>query len=126
MYTQLKLDALKTEMKMYSKLVLEHASRNGRGKSQSILVKYKGTVREPWVIASRSSNKDAKCKKIVTEKRLNKWIDYLLDHLHVQIGDIVMQQSIGIPMGTSCSPFLANLMLFMYEVEYFSDEISRL
>ena len=37
-----------------------------------------------------------------------------------------MQQSISIPMSTSCSLFLANLMLFMYELEYLSDEISRL
>ena len=37
-----------------------------------------------------------------------------------------MPQSIGIPMGTSCSPFLANLMLFMYEFEHFSDEVSRM
>ena len=29
-------------------------------------------------------------------------------------------------MGASCSPFLGNLKLFMYDFEYFSDEISRL
>ena len=34
-----------------------------------------------------------------------------------------MTQTIGIPMGASCSPFLANLMLFMYELEYFSKAI---
>jgi len=29
-------------------------------------------------------------------------------------------------MGTSCSPFLANLTLFMFEFEWFSEQISRL
>ena len=46
MYTQLKLDALKTKMKMYSELVYEYAKKNGktvanRGKSKAILVEYK-------------------------------------------------------------------------------------
>ena len=52
MYTQVKLDALKTKMKMYSKLLFEYAKQSGktvskRGKSKAILVKYKGAVREP-------------------------------------------------------------------------------
>jgi len=33
------------------------------------------------------------------------------------------KQVIGIPMGASCSPFSANLMLFMYELECFSKAI---
>ena len=41
----------------------------------------------------------------------------------MQAGDNIMIQTIGIPMGASCSPFLANLMLFMYELEYFSKAI---
>ena len=36
-----------------------------------------------------------------------------------------MQQRIGLPMGTNCSPFMANLVLFMYELEYFVEEISK-
>ena len=30
-----------------------------------------------------------------------------------------MQQVIGIPMGTNCAPFLANILLYMYELEFF-------
>ena len=36
-----------------------------------------------------------------------------------------MQQRIGLPMGTNGSPFMANLVLFMYELEYFVEEISK-
>merc|ERR1719478_325686 len=36
-----------------------------------------------------------------------------------------MKQVIGIPMGVSCAPYLANLMLFMYEFEYFKKFIKQ-
>ena len=55
-----------------------------------------------------------------------KWIKYLLEHLYVKVGDKIYRQEIGVPMGTSCSPFLANLTLFMFEFEWFSEQISRL
>ena len=52
-------------------------------------------------------------------------INYLLDNLYVQVGDQLLQQVIGIPMGVSCAPYLANLMLFMYELEFFDAFISK-
>ena len=36
-----------------------------------------------------------------------------------------MKQVIGIPMGVSCAPYLANLMLFMYEFQYFKKFIKQ-
>ena len=30
-----------------------------------------------------------------------------------------MRQTIGIPIGTNCAPFLANILLYMYELEFF-------
>ena len=32
--------------------------------------------------------------------------------------DVVFKQTIGIPMGTDCAPFLANLFLYAYEFKY--------
>ena len=46
------------------------------------------------------------------------WLHFLLDNLYVQAGNQLKQQIIGIPMGTDCSPILANLLLFMYELEW--------
>ena len=37
-----------------------------------------------------------------------------------------MKQVVGIPVGTSCSPFLANLTLVMFEFEWFAQQISTL
>ena len=40
-------------------------------------------------------------------------ISWLIDNTYVKIGDKVFRQVIGIPMGTDCAPFLANLFLFI-------------
>ena len=65
-----------------------------------------------------------KLKKSITPARFEKWINYLLDNLYIQVGDELLRQVVGIPMGVSCAPYLANLMLFMYELEFFDDFIS--
>lgn len=49
---------------------------------------------------------------------LLKAIDTLLDNIYIQCGDMVFKQVIGIPMGTSCAPYLANLFLFAYEAQW--------
>ena len=43
-----------------------------------------------------------------------KRLHFLLDNVHIQVGDHVFQQCIGIPMGTNCAPLLADL-LYDYE-----------
>ena len=45
-------------------------------------------------------------------------IFWLIDNTYVMVGNQVLQQTIGIPMGTDCAPFLANLFLFSYEFEF--------
>ena len=79
-----------------------------------------------WVPVSDSGGQDdTDSKKFVSAATLKRWIDYLLQRLFVKVGDQVKLQGIGLPMGTSCSPFLANLVLFMYEFEYFTNEIAK-
>ena len=88
-------------------------------------VQHWGRSQKPWKRAD-ASLEDTERVKFVTKERLIRWIEYLLKHLYVQIGDKVMKQVVGIPMGTSCSPFLANLTLFMFEFEWFAQQISTL
>ena len=52
------------------------------------------------------------CKKVI---RLMNW---LLDNIYVTFGDQLFRQVIGIPMGTDCAPFLANLFLYSYEYKW--------
>ena len=43
-------------------------------------------------------------------------LDFLLDNMYVQCGDKTFKQVVGIPMGTDCGPFLANL--YLHHLEY--------
>ena len=44
-------------------------------------------------------------------------MNWLIDNIFVKFGDKVFRQVIGIPMGTDCAPFLANLFLYSYEYQ---------
>ena len=45
-------------------------------------------------------------------------VNYLIDNIYVVCGNTLFRQVIGIPMGTDCAPFLANLFLYSYECEW--------
>lgn len=51
-----------------------------------------------------------------TKQELLKHIYYLIDNIYVTVGSNVFRQVVGIPMGTDCAPFLANL--YLYALEY--------
>src|SRR3982751_6633898 len=65
---------------------------------------------------ARWSNKREKNSDVtfVESETLIKMINWLVDNIYVIVGDKVFRQVIGIPMGTDCAPFLANLFLFSY------------
>ena len=54
----------------------------------------------------------------VTEGKLMDMITFLIDNIYVKCGTKVFRQVIGIPMGTDCAPFLANLFLYFYEFHF--------
>lgn len=45
------------------------------------------------------------------------WIEYIIDNAMVEYLGELYRQVIGIPMGTSCAPYLANIFLHVYEYE---------
>jgi len=49
---------------------------------------------------------------------LCKFINVVIDNSYIVYHDTVYRQVIGIPMGTNCAPFLANIFLHVYEYEY--------
>ena len=53
-----------------------------------------------------------------TADNICKMIEFLIDHIFVQFGGCLFRQVIGIPMGTNCSPLLADLFLYSYENEF--------
>ena len=46
---------------------------------------------------------------------------FLMENIYVQFDDMVYQQIVGIPMGTSCAPLIADLFLYCYERDFMSD-----
>jgi hypothetical protein len=47
---------------------------------------------------------------------------WLVDNIYITFGDKCFRQVIGIPMGTDCAPFLANLFLFYYEYKWIDQQ----
>ena len=48
-------------------------------------------------------------------------VEFLIDNIYIRTGKKIYRQQIGIPMGTNCAPFLANLFLFYFEYKYMKD-----
>ena len=51
-------------------------------------------------------------------------VDFLLDNVFCTFGDRVYQQELGVPMGFSCSPMLATLMLAAFEIEWLEKTVA--
>jgi hypothetical protein len=71
---------------------------------------YKNDAR--WTKSPKKTTMSLDVRKVI---RLLNW---LIDNIYVTFGDKVFRQKIGIPMGTDCAPFLANLFLYSYEYEW--------
>jgi hypothetical protein len=56
----------------------------------------------------------------ISKEKLLKMIEFVVDNAYFRFGSRVYQQVVGIPMGTDCGPFIANLTLFSYEFKYVS------
>ena len=79
------------------------------GKKEYVCMNWKGEV--------YSGNKSTKCLKF--DKELIKdAVPYVINNCHFSVGNFILRQSIGIPMGSDPSPWWANLYLYSFEVEY--------
>ena len=43
---------------------------------------------------------------------------YLLDTIFIRYGSKLYKQIVGIPMGTNCAPYIADLFLFCYDRDF--------
>jgi len=50
-------------------------------------------------------------------------VSHLIENCYFTVGNTIMKQEIGIPMGIDPAPFWANLFLYTYEEEYISNTI---
>jgi hypothetical protein len=47
-----------------------------------------------------------------SEVKIKNMLEFLIDNMYVAVRGQVFQQSVGIPMGTNYTPFLADLFLY--------------
>jgi len=95
--------------------------------SQVVTKAYKGMNKKFIKVTTRSArwnNSKSKGSNIDCNT-LIQMIDWLIDNTFVTIGNSVFKQVIGIPMGTDCAPYLANLFLFAYEFEFLNDTLKQ-
>ena len=57
-------------------------------------------------------------KNKYTESAIIRMLDFLIGNIFVEFGGVIIQQIIGIPMGTHCTPLLSHLFLYSYEAEF--------
>ena len=61
----------------------------------------------------------------VTVKELISCINFIIDNSYITYKGKIYRQIIGIPMGTNCAPYLANLFLHEYEISYIEGLLSN-
>ena len=52
-------------------------------------------------------------------------VQYLIENCHFTVGNCVLRQCIGIPMGIDPAPFWANLYLYSYENDFVTNTIAQ-
>ena len=107
LYTSIPHDLLKSRMNSIISNALKH--KNGATRYSYIKV-----CRNKSYFTSDPLNGDNK----YTANDICKMFEFLVDNIYVMFGGQLFQQMVGIPMGTSCAPLLADLFLYSYENEF--------
>jgi hypothetical protein len=58
----------------------------------------------------------------VDKAKLIAMTEYLIENIYVTVGNKTFRQILGIPMGTDCAPFLANLFLYACEEKWLGEK----
>ena len=67
----------------------------------------------------------SKYKVGFTASSLKRSLRHLIENCYFLVGNTMLRQQIGIPMGIDPAPFWANLFLYTYEDEFMSDLVSN-
>jgi hypothetical protein len=107
LYTSIPHKLLKSQLSW----VITEAFKSSEKKYISV---YKNQAK--WTNSPRSDTNAFDCKEVTN---LMRW---LIDNIYVKFGDKVFKQVIGIPMGTDCAPYLANLFLYSFEYKWIEQQ----
>ena len=75
---------------------------------------------------TRIGEDDSSKLRCFTPEKLKRWFNFLVDNIYLQFSkDKSLRQRIGVPMGTNCAVFVANLFCFTYEFDFISRLIEQ-
>ena len=85
-----------------------------------------GKFKHIWINQNKATwfePKNSKTFLKVDKFILLELIEFVISNTYFQFGNDVYKQEVGIPMGTDCAPWLANLTLFAYEFSFMADNM---
>ena len=107
MYTNIQLDDLKNNLFILIDQLFTFKQSTGRDCFLS--VPRDDSKESSW---KRQTFNDTCNHKCIDAEKLKRWIHYLVDNIYLSFGDDkILRQRIGIPMGTNCAVFVANLFV---------------
>ena len=117
LYTKIPHIKLKQKLSVFVIKVFDCVKR---GSKAANFISISDKSRTAYYSKSKSkSNISISCEELI------KLINIVIDNSYIYYHNVVYRQVIGIPMGTNCAPFLANIFLHVYEYEYLSNLVSN-
>ena len=110
LYTSIPHKALKSALRG----CIERAYKGGFGKYLIVHGKTASWSKKP------KSNKPS-----FSLQQLCEITELLIDNIYFTVGSTIFRQNIGIPMGTDCAPFMANLFLHYHEDKFITANCSK-
>ena len=107
LYTMIKHTDLKENLEWF----IEKAFNGAYGKGKKYMSIYSQEAK--WVNQSKTANS---C--IFSKDEFVTIVNFLIDNSFFEVGNIILQQNIGIPMGTDPAPYMANGHLYKYEFAF--------
>ena len=110
LYTKIPHDKLKTKV---AKFIRKMFNIVADSKKADVFITCSDKSKKAYFSKSHS-----KTNISFSAEELIKHVRIIVDNSYIIFRNKVFRQIVGIPMGTNCAPFLANIFLHMYEYEY--------
>jgi hypothetical protein len=115
-------DLLKTITQGIEEVFQYHAGKAEPGAEIVLKITYNQTKKERQAYVGPRSTES---KKYITKDKLISMLEYLINNIYSTVGDKTFKQIIGIPMGTDCAPFIANLYLHFKEYNWIKKMLEK-
>ena len=116
LYTKIPLDKLKQKVSVFVRKVFAGVSKSKKAN----FVTCSGKSKTAYFTKNRGKTSNSySCEELIQE------INCIVDNSYIVYHGNVYRQKVGIPMGTNCAPFLANIFLHVYEYEYLNKLVNE-